>query len=380
MARAPHEVLGIDKTASIFEVKQAFGEVTYEVLSSNNLDMVDRLMEAMAAYEYYMEARKAVDIVVGDNLPSEVIDKPLPQIRVANFARPARSESSEKQAEELYNKVRDQVAARPLKGIVARTTERGFGFLTSESSGKDIFFHAQSLSDFEFNDLNEGQPVEFEMIEGPKGPAAANVRAIIEDNPEPEEIRDIDVATDEIVKSGVVQAVDALTRQLIAFIAERPTELKFVEWRTLERIIAEVFEGLGFSVVLTESGNDGGKDVIVSTHLEGVKKTYLIEVKHWTRGNKVGGKIVQSFLHVIARERSQGGLLLASGGFGKHAFESISEIDHQVISAGDSTKIVDLCQMYRKSREGIWSPTGGLHNIIFENSLTKKVQSEGPRR
>ena len=120
MARAPHEVLGIDKTASIFEVKQAFGEVTYEVLSSNNLDKVDRLMEAMAAYKYYMEARKAVDIVVGDNLPSEVIDKPLPQIRVANFARPARSESSEKQAEELYNKVRDQVAARPLKGIVAR--------------------------------------------------------------------------------------------------------------------------------------------------------------------------------------------------------------------------------------------------------------------
>jgi len=62
-----------------------------------------------------------------------------------------------------------------MTGTIARLTDRGFGFITPESGEKDVFFHAESLSGVEFNDLREGETVTFEVEEGPKGPAAVNV-------------------------------------------------------------------------------------------------------------------------------------------------------------------------------------------------------------
>ena len=62
-----------------------------------------------------------------------------------------------------------------MKGTIARLTEQGFGFITPEGGDKDVFFHANEVQGVEFNDLREGDVVTFEMTEGPKGPAAANV-------------------------------------------------------------------------------------------------------------------------------------------------------------------------------------------------------------
>lgn len=61
-------------------------------------------------------------------------------------------------------------------GIIARVTDRGFGFITPEGdSEKDIFFHANELQNVQFNDLREGDKVTFELTEGDKGPNAVNV-------------------------------------------------------------------------------------------------------------------------------------------------------------------------------------------------------------
>jgi CspA family cold shock protein len=43
-----------------------------------------------------------------------------------------------------------------MTGKIARLTDRGFGFITPEGGDKDVFFHAQSVVDVEFNDLQEG--------------------------------------------------------------------------------------------------------------------------------------------------------------------------------------------------------------------------------
>lgn len=61
-------------------------------------------------------------------------------------------------------------------GKIARLTDRGFGFIAIEGEEKDLFFHANELVDVEFNDLKEGDEVTFEISEGPKGPAASQVR------------------------------------------------------------------------------------------------------------------------------------------------------------------------------------------------------------
>ncbi len=65
-----------------------------------------------------------------------------------------------------------------MTGTIARVTDRGFGFIKPDDGQKDVFFHAKDLADTAFNDLREGERVSFDIVDGPKGPAAANVQPI----------------------------------------------------------------------------------------------------------------------------------------------------------------------------------------------------------
>lgn len=61
------------------------------------------------------------------------------------------------------------------KGIVRRfNNQRGFGFI-SDSEGKDVFVHYTGINEEGFKSLEEGQEVEFDVIQGEKGPQAVNV-------------------------------------------------------------------------------------------------------------------------------------------------------------------------------------------------------------
>jgi CspA family cold shock protein len=55
---------------------------------------------------------------------------------------------------------------------------KGFGFITPDAGGKDLFAHHTEIQMDGFKTLRESQKVEFDVREGPKGPAAANIRAI----------------------------------------------------------------------------------------------------------------------------------------------------------------------------------------------------------
>ena len=64
------------------------------------------------------------------------------------------------------------------KGTIARLMDRGFGFIKTEEGG-DLFFHRNELEGVEFNNLSEGQEVEFEKGQGRDGrPAAVKVRLV----------------------------------------------------------------------------------------------------------------------------------------------------------------------------------------------------------
>ncbi len=63
-----------------------------------------------------------------------------------------------------------------MKGKIVRLTDRGFGFITPDEGGKDLFFHARSLQEgVTFDSLKEGQEVSYEVQDGDKGPSAVNV-------------------------------------------------------------------------------------------------------------------------------------------------------------------------------------------------------------
>jgi CspA family cold shock protein len=53
--------------------------------------------------------------------------------------------------------------------------ERGFGFIAG-ADGKEVFFHQSGLVNAQFDALNEGQDVEFDVEQSPKGPRAVNVK------------------------------------------------------------------------------------------------------------------------------------------------------------------------------------------------------------
>ena len=55
---------------------------------------------------------------------------------------------------------------------------KGFGFISLEDDSKDVFVHHSAIEMDGFKTLAEGQRVELEVVEGPKGPAAEKVRAI----------------------------------------------------------------------------------------------------------------------------------------------------------------------------------------------------------
>ncbi|MBI3320139.1 MAG: cold shock domain-containing protein [Candidatus Omnitrophica bacterium] len=56
--------------------------------------------------------------------------------------------------------------------------QKGYGFITPEDGSKDVFVHHSAIKSDGFRSLQEGQQVEFEVTQGPKGPQAANVMKV----------------------------------------------------------------------------------------------------------------------------------------------------------------------------------------------------------
>ena len=65
-----------------------------------------------------------------------------------------------------------------MKGIVKKIVHgKNFGFIRADVTGAEFFFHRSALKNVSWDELEEGQEVEFEDVEGEKGPRAEDVYA-----------------------------------------------------------------------------------------------------------------------------------------------------------------------------------------------------------
>ena len=58
------------------------------------------------------------------------------------------------------------------------SNDKGYGFITRDDSGADLFVHHSSIAGEGYKSLDEGNAVEFEVAQGQKGPQAINVKRV----------------------------------------------------------------------------------------------------------------------------------------------------------------------------------------------------------
>ena len=156
-------------------------------------------------------------------------------------------------------------------------------------------------------------------------------------------------------------------KSIIRCIACAPEQLYNLEWRDTERVIAELFEGIGFNVTLTRCSKDGGKDIILEYKIGNSTKSYIIEIKHWKSKTKVNKNSVKRFTQIVVNENREKGLMISTFGYTRNYYESLTEHELKKVCFGTRNKIVDLCKTYEKIRGGIWVP------LDLEGEFTKET-------
>jgi restriction system protein len=116
----------------------------------------------------------------------------------------------------------------------------------------------------------------------------------------------------------LIKIVAFVDRALIERLRECPDELRYVDRRKFEEVVAEVFDGFGYEVELTKRTRDGGKDIIAIKRRE-VNLKYLIECKRPDPGNIVGVAAVRQLWGVKGDEGASKAILVTTTGFSADA-------------------------------------------------------------
>lgn len=165
----------------------------------------------------------------------------------------------------------------------------------------------------------------------------------------------------------VVKLVLDMVENLALAIARSEANLRQVEWRDLERMIAHVLSELGYAVTLTRSARDGGKDVIVADFTGNGLAVFNIEIKHWTT-ERIGAAEVRRLLDVSVREGRDGALLLATSGVGPAAVSARGELQTQYLRFGSERKMVMTCRALAQKRGGLWTGPRPFRTYLLEDT------------
>ena len=149
-----------------------------------------------------------------------------------------------------------------------------------------------------------------------------------------------------------IPIAEAYSRCLAQFIADHPHDLATIEWRDFERMLAAVFEGLGFGVTCGPGSKDGGVDLRLTTS----STTYVVQAKHWVSGKRVGGKALQATVTVAMLEGQGSAIVLSTSGFTRNAATVVTSVQRARLRIGGQWEIHSLCRTYVSVNQGLLQP------------------------
>lgn len=158
------------------------------------------------------------------------------------------------------------------------------------------------------------------------------------------------IKEENLVSSQIHKSFRNANVLLIEELSKDPGVIYDVEWRDLERIMAQIFEEIGFTVELTEASHDGGKDLILSClssrSSETIPLKFYVEIKHWK--TKVGTGPIHKLIEVAEKDAVTGCVFVSTSGFASIVAEN-SEIRKKV-RLEDLSDLYTYFQYYQSSR------------------------------
>ncbi len=203
-------------------------------------------------------------------------------------------------------------------GTVKRLTE-GFGFISSEDLGKDLFFHSNSLLGVTFDELREGDSLSFEIELVPQN------RAPIESVRNGQPL--LPYGEQKIVtpnSSAAIEFQEKITADFIVRLSQNPIDIFQLNPSDFEELIAELFRIDGYTVKLLGSCNeaDGGIDILAMKCDIGSNQFRMaIQCKRYARGHRVSAAPIRSLAGVLDRFQAHAGAFVTTSDFTKPAKE-----------------------------------------------------------
>jgi uncharacterized protein YjbI with pentapeptide repeats len=150
----------------------------------------------------------------------------------------------------------------------------------------------------------------------------------------------------------VIQTIQAITAEIVAYLAKHPRELYDLKPRQFEELICEILAGFGWEVQLTKATRDGGYDMFaISQDLAaGVQTSWIVECKKYSAENKVGIDVVRG-LYCVKQDLNVANILLATTSHFSSDVQKYKASRYD-LELRDFEGIVDWLNTYRPHPDG----------------------------
>lgn len=235
-------------------------------------------------------------------------------------------------------------------GIVKKKFDKGFGFILVDGFEGFLFFHSMALIGITFDELEEGDPVSFEIVLTPRTRASTdtvrNARMLLP------------YGEQKIVTPKSLEAVKLqkkATTDLIVHLSKNPTDLFRLSAKEFEELVAELYVIHGYTIEMLGSWNqgDGGVDILamkcdIGTH----QLRWAIQCKRYARGNLVSAAPIRALAGVLDRFQAHAGAIVTTSDFTKPAKKEAELYFWKV----DLINFQSLVEMLRKAELLVRSP------------------------